>query len=180
MDFEEFFRKTEAIREQAKTATNVEDKKRLRSEFFDAAIDYFENFTEAIDYYKENLAGDFVDTSVKLEFVGAITTEPRTKNTSYNETPTKGTIMSKTSVTPETSPAPKTSKIAEKLNSLKPSNLADEKRDTVVRRIKLTAAFAAGVLTTVTAVAVKSYYNSFDATDEVQEGDETSESELND
>jgi hypothetical protein len=179
MDFEEFIRKTEAIREQAKTTTNVEAKKRLRNEFFDAAIDYFETFTEAIDYYKENIAGDFVNTSVKVEFVGAIAPRSRTKNTPYNETPTKGTIMSKTSETPETSPAPKTSKIAEKLNSLKPTHLADEKKETVVRRIKLTAAFAAGVLTTVTAVAIKSYYNSFDATDETQ-GDETSESETND
>lgn len=85
--------------------------------------------------------------------------------------------MSTKAVTPETSP--KTSKFAEKLNSLKPSNLADEKKETIVRRIKLTAAFAAGVLTTVTTVAVKSYYDSINATDEIQ-GDETSKSELND
>jgi hypothetical protein len=69
-------------------------------------------------------------------------------------------MSTKTSVTPENSPAPKTSKFAQKLNSLKPSNLADEKKDTVVRRIKITAAFAAGVLTTATAVAVKSYFAS--------------------
>jgi hypothetical protein len=89
-------------------------------------------------------------------------------------------MSTKTSVTPENSPAPQTSKFAQKLNSLKPSNLADEKKDTVVRRIKLTAAFAAGVLTTVTAVAVKSYYNSINAIDEAQESDESSDTETTD
>lgn len=180
MDFEEFIRKTEAIREQAKSATDVEDKKRLRNEFFDVAVDYFDSFTEAIDYYKENIAGNFVNTGVRVEFVGAITTEPRTKNTSYNETPTKGTVMSTKATTPETSPAPKTSKIAQKLNSLKPSNLSDEKKKEALRRIYYIGGFATGVLTTVTAIVVKSYYNSVDATNESAEGDETSESESND
>jgi hypothetical protein len=87
--------------------------------------------------------------------------------------------MSKTSETPVISIAPQTSKFAEKLNSLKPSNLADEKKETVLRRIKLTAAFAAGVLTTVTAVAAKSYYSNL-VNESVEESDESPESEIND
>jgi hypothetical protein len=90
-------------------------------------------------------------------------------------------MSTKTSVTPENSPAPKTSKFAEKLNNLKPSNLADEKKDTVVRRIKLTAAFAAGVLSTlVVVVATAKVVDLTDATDEAQESDESSDTETTD
>lgn len=74
--------------------------------------------------------------------------------------------------TPET---PKTSKFAAKLNSLKPSNLPDEKKATVVRRIQLAAAFASGVFLTVAAVNLKSFCDSFPATDEVEESEETTE-----
>lgn len=171
MDFEEFVRKTDELRNLSRGTTDDEIKKELKTQFFDVLIDYFNG----------NFTGDFHHVDGSVTFVGAIEPEPRTKNTPYNETPTKGTIMSsQTSATPENSTAPQTSKIAEKLNSLKPSNLPDEKKETVLRRIKLTAAFAAGVLTTVTAVAVKSYYNSIDATDEVQESDESSETETTD
>ena len=66
--------------------------------------------------------------------------------------------MSKTSVTPETTEAP--SKFVQKLNSMKPSMMDDEKKSAVVGRIKMIGAFAAGVLTTVTVVSTASYYNS--------------------
>ncbi len=70
--------------------------------------------------------------------------------------------------------APKTSKFAEKLNKLKPSAMDDEKKATVIGRIKITAAFAAGALSTVAVVAAKSYFNNLDeaaeeAKDELRE-----------
>jgi hypothetical protein len=52
-------------------------------------------------------------------------------------------------------------RIMEAAENAKPSNLDDEKKETVLRRIKITAAFAAGILATVTTVATVSYYKSF-------------------
>lgn len=63
----------------------------------------------------------------------------------------------------ETNETPKKSfltRAMEAAEKAKPGNLSDEKKETVRRRIKMTAAFAAGVLTTVTTVATLSYYNS--------------------
>jgi hypothetical protein len=49
----------------------------------------------------------------------------------------------------------------EMVENAKPGNMDDEKRETVRRRIKITAAFVVGVLSTVTVVATKAYYDSF-------------------
>ena len=81
--------------------------------------------------------------------------------------------MSQKISTPETSQAP--SKFVQKINSMKLSAMDDEKKATVLGRIKMTAAFAAGVLTTVTVVATASYYNSFSQNDEAAEVEETEE-----
>lgn len=84
-------------------------------------------------------------------------------------------MSSNISNTPETN---KPSKLVQKLNSMKPSAMSDEKKATVIGRIKLTAAFAAGALTTVAAVAAASYYNSLNndaETAEVEETEETTE-----
>ena len=51
-------------------------------------------------------------------------------------------------------------RLAEAAENAKPSNLDDEKRETVRNRIKFTGAFVAGVLTTVTVVVTAAYYNS--------------------
>lgn len=64
--------------------------------------------------------------------------------------------MSKTSETPET---PKPSKFVQKLNSMKPSALSDEKKATVVGRIKIIGAFTAGATAMLAAVATASYYS---------------------
>ncbi|QJD49762.1 hypothetical protein SEA_CLUBPENGUIN_38 [Streptomyces phage ClubPenguin] len=81
--------------------------------------------------------------------------------------------MSKTSETPET---PKTSnRFVEKLNSLKPSNQSDEARATFRHRAKLTLAFGAGVLATVTTVAAASYYKAIAETPDVEETEENEE-----
>lgn len=63
-----------------------------------------------------------------------------------------------------------------KLNAAKPSNLDDEAKATVLGRIKMTAAFTAGVLATATTVALVSYYKSFsDENPETDDIDETTE-----
>lgn len=87
-------------------------------------------------------------------------------------------MSEKTASTPETTP--KTSKFVEKINSMKPSALSDEKRAAVVGRIKIVGVFAAGVLTTAAAVATASYYKSINdaaeaAKDELGEDDESTE-----
>jgi hypothetical protein len=84
-------------------------------------------------------------------------------------------MSEKTPKTPETPKAP--SKFVQKINSMKPSAMDDAKKATVLGRIKMTAAFAAGVLTTVTIVSTASYYNSFSQNDEV--ASETEETEEN-
>lgn len=61
-------------------------------------------------------------------------------------------------------------RLAEAAENGKPSNMDDEKKITVLNRIKLTAAFATGVLTTVAVVATAAYYKSIPAVE-----DETSE-----
>jgi hypothetical protein len=83
-------------------------------------------------------------------------------------------MSSNNSTTPET---PKPSKFVQKLNSMKPAAMSDEKKATVLGRIKTTAAFAAGVLTTVAVVAAASYYNSVNNNEdaEVEETEETTE-----
>jgi len=85
-------------------------------------------------------------------------------------------MSEKTASTPET---PKTSKFAAKLNSLKPSNIGDEKRDAVIRRIKFaaayTGAFAAGVLTTVAVLNAKSILSNENEESEETEGEENTE-----
>jgi hypothetical protein len=69
--------------------------------------------------------------------------------------------MSQQASNTNSTPAPKApSKFVQKLNNMKPSMMDDEKKATVLGRIKMTAAFAAGVLATVTVVATASYYNS--------------------
>lgn len=78
----------------------------------------------------------------------------------------------KTSETPE---SPKTSKFVQKLNSMKPAALSDEKKAAVVGRIKMIGAFAAGVATTVAVVAAASYYNSIEKNTEAEETEETEE-----
>lgn len=85
-----------------------------------------------------------------------------------------GPIMSQqaSTTTPQT---PKTNKFVEKINSMKLSAMDDEKKATVVGRIKMTAAFTAGVLSTVAAVAVASYYNSINEASEDVEVEETEE-----
>jgi hypothetical protein len=165
MNFEEFVRKTDEIRNLSRGTTDEEIKKRLKNEFFDVVIDYF----------NENFTGDYVHADGSVSFVGAIEPEPRRIYTSYNETPTMiGPIMSANiSNTPET---PKTSnRFVEKLNSLKPSNQSDEARETFRRRAKLTLAFGAGVLATVTAVATASYYSAIAETPDVEDVEETDE-----
>jgi hypothetical protein len=83
--------------------------------------------------------------------------------------------MSEQISSPKTPKAP--SKFVQKLNSMKPSAMDDEKKATVMGRIKTVAAFTAGVLTTVAVVSTASYYNSFpkdsENADEVE--DETTE-----
>lgn len=74
--------------------------------------------------------------------------------------------------TPET---PKSSKFVQKLNSMKPSTMDDEKKAVIRGRIKTIGAFAAGVLTTVTVIATASYYNSFKNGAGETEVDETEE-----
>ena len=82
--------------------------------------------------------------------------------------------MSEKNLTPET---PKSSKFVTKLNSLKPSNIDNEKKEAVIRRIKFatayTAAFAAGVLTTVAVINGKSIFADAmnDEADEVEENE---------
>jgi hypothetical protein len=76
----------------------------------------------------------------------------------------------------QNSDAPKTpSKFVQKLNSLNPSAMSDEKKAAVVGRIKMIGAFAAGVLTTVIVVGTASYYNSIPKIDEIEETEETTE-----
>lgn len=117
----------------------------MKNDFFDVGI----------DFYNENLTGDVSSSDGRTIFIGEIESGSRKKNMHYYETPMKGSIMSKAS---ETSNTPK---FAEKLKSLKPANLADEKKRTVLRGIYYTGGFVTGVLATVAVVAVKSYYNSF-------------------
>jgi hypothetical protein len=83
--------------------------------------------------------------------------------------------MSKTvSETPETAQAP--SKLVQKLNSMKPAALSDEKKATVVGRIKIVGAYAAGVATTLAALyVVGSKLNSSAENDETAEVDESEE-----
>ena len=168
MNFEEFIRKTDEISHQARGTTDEGAQKRLKNEFFDVAIDYF----------NENCTGDIDLADGRTIFIGAIEPEPRRIYTSYNETPTTiGNPMSEQiSNAPKTPKAP--SKFVQKLNSMKPSTMDDEKKAAVVGRIKMIGAFAAGVLTTVTVVATASYYNSFSANGEAatdESGEETTE-----
>lgn len=81
--------------------------------------------------------------------------------------------MSKTSESPETTP--KTSKFAEKINSMKPAALSDEKRAAVVGRIKIIGAFTAGVLTTAAIAVTASYYKSINENLDVEDVEETEE-----
>lgn len=72
-------------------------------------------------------------------------------------------MSEKTASAPE---IPKTSKFVQKLNSMKPSAMDDEKKATVVGRIKMIGAFTAGALTTVAVLAVSSYQISLRKTEE--------------
>lgn len=74
--------------------------------------------------------------------------------------------------TPET---PKSSKLAQKLNSLKPSVMDDEKTTAVVGRIKMIGAFVAGSAATLAVVIAASVYNSSKLADEYAEVEETEE-----
>ena len=74
--------------------------------------------------------------------------------------------------TPETTT--KTS-LTEKLNKLKPSNLPADKKATVIKRVQITAAFVSGVLATVAAVNLKSYYDSIPKVEVTVEVEETPE-----
>lgn len=167
MDLEEFIRKTDEIANMARGAMDDETKKRLKDDFFDVAI----------DFYNENLTGDISLADGRTIFIGAIEPGPRTKNTLYNETPTMDwnpTMSEKNS--PKTPESPKTSnRFVEKLNSLKPSNQSDEARETFRRRAKLTLAFGAGVLGTIAAVATASYYKTIAETPDVEETEESEE-----
>jgi hypothetical protein len=77
---------------------------------------------------------------------------------------------------PKTPQTPEPSKFVQKVNSMKLSAMSDEKKAAVIGRIKITAAFAAGVLTTAATVAAASYYASFNnAEAQVDESEETTE-----
>lgn len=76
----------------------------------------------------------------------------------------------------KTSSAPKApSKFVQKLNSMKPSAMDDEKRVTVVNRLKMSVAFTAGALTTATIAATALYFKTVNANAEIAEGEETTE-----
>jgi hypothetical protein len=86
-------------------------------------------------------------------------------------------MSEKTASTPETT---KPSKLSVKLNSLKPSNIDNEKKEAAVRRIKFatayTLAFVAGALTTVAVMNAKNLHDAeTEETAEVEETEETTE-----
>lgn len=85
-------------------------------------------------------------------------------------------MSEKTASTPEIT---KPSKFVQKLNSMKPSAMDDEKKATVVGRIKIVGAYAAGVATTLAVMVVVGAKLNYDEqnkeTAEVEETEETTE-----